>query len=201
MSIFAYMKNIVFDLGRVVFAQNPAKSDDSYKQFFSYVQQSPMPRFWVEYDLGISSFEKVVADLSEYRGVEQSYAREMLQLSIKRQETIEPTAELIRDLKAEGYQLYVLSNMSKEFIAYLRSQAVYSHFDGEVVSCEEQIVKPMPEIYELLLERYGLEPEHTIFIDDRVENVRAAERFGINTYHFDREDPASSCAELREMLL
>lgn len=195
------MKNIVFDLGRVVFAQNPAKSSDEYKQFFSYVSESPMPRFWVEYDLGLSSFDKVVADLSDYRGVEHEYSRQMLELSIVRQETIVPTAELIRDLKAAGYNLYVLSNMSKEFIAYLRGLEVYRYFDGEVVSCEEGVVKPMPEIYEVLLTRFELDPAQTIFIDDRVENVKAAERFGIASYHFDREDPASSCKELRSVLL
>ena len=38
------MKNVVFDLGRVVFAQDPAKSTAEFKQFFSYVQQTPMPQ-------------------------------------------------------------------------------------------------------------------------------------------------------------
>ena len=195
------MKNIVFDLGRVVFAQNPAKSDDEYKRFFSYVSQSPMPRFWVDYDLGVSSFDKVVEDLSLYRGVSQSFAREMLELSISRQESIVPTAELIADLKVAGYRLNVLSNMSREFIAYLRNQEVYSHFEGDVISCEEGVVKPMPEIYEILLSRFGLNPTDTLFIDDRVENVLAAQSFGIQTFHFDREDPASSCQKLREILL
>lgn len=195
------MKNIVFDLGRVVFAQNPDKSDDEYKRFFSYVSLSPMPRFWVDYDLGVSSFDKVVEDLSLYRGVPQSFARQMLELSIIRQESIEPTAELIADLKKAGYRLYVLSNMSREFIAYLRGQDVYSHFEGEVVSCEEGVVKPMPKIYEILLSRFELDPAETLFIDDRKENIEAAQEFGIGTFHFDREDPVSSCRELRERLL
>jgi HAD superfamily hydrolase (TIGR01509 family) len=195
------MKNIVFDLGRVVFAQNPAKSDDEYKRFFSYVSQSPMPRFWVDYDLGVSSFDKVVEDLSLYRGVSQSFAREMLELSISRQESIVPTAELIADLKAAGYRLYVLSNMSREFIAYLRNQEVYSHFEGDVISCEEGVVKPMPEIYDILLNRYALNPEETIFIDDREENIEAARGKNIIGFHFNRNDYEGSCEQLRSMLL
>lgn len=195
------MKNIVFDLGRVVFAQNPNKSSEEYKRFFSYVAQSPMPQFWVDYDMGVSSFDKVVSDLSAYRGVEEDYTRSMILASISRQETIVATAALIQDLKRAGYKLYVLSNMSREFIDFLRKQPVYSNFDGEVVSCEEGVVKPMPSIYEILIKRYDLDVTQTMFIDDRIENVEVAKQFGITPFHFDRDDTEGSCAKLREMLL
>lgn len=195
------MKNIVFDLGRVVFAQNPNKSSEEYKRFFSYVTQSPMPQFWVDYDMGVSSFDKVVSDLSAYRGVEEDYTRSMILASISRQETIVATEALIQDLKRAGYKLYVLSNMSREFIDFLRKQPVYSNFDGEVVSCEEGVVKPMPSIYEILIKRYDLDVTQTMFIDDRIENVEVAKQFGITPFHFDRDDTEGSCAKLRKMLL
>ena len=101
------MKNIVFDLGRVVFAQDPAKSSDHFKQFFSYVSLTPIPQFWTDYDLGVSSFDDVAAALAEYRGVEVEYAAAMIREAISRQETIQPTGALIADLKAAGYKLYV----------------------------------------------------------------------------------------------
>lgn len=195
------MKNIVFDLGRVVFAQDPTKSSEHFKEFFSYVSLTPMPQFWTDYDLGVSSFDDVAVALADYRGVEVEYAASMIREAISRQETIAPTAALIADLKAAGYKLYVLSNMSREFIDYLREQPVYRHFDGEVVSCEEGVVKPQPEIFDLLLERFGLDPADTLFIDDRKENVEAAARNGIHTVHFDRMDYEGSCRELRKMLL
>lgn len=193
--------NIVFDLGRVVFAQNLMKHSDEYREFFSYVAQSPMPQFWVDYDLGFSSWEKVVSDLAAYRSVSEEYASEMLTLSIGRQRTIPQTAALITDLKAAGYKLYVLSNMSKEFIEYLRRQEVYAAFDGEVISCEEGFVKPMPEIYDVLIDRFSLDASRTMFIDDRAENVYMGEQKGITGFHFNRDDYDKSCAELREMLL
>ena len=195
------MKNIVFDLGRVVFAQNPNKSSEEFRRFFSYVAQSPMPQFWVDYDMGISSFDKVVSDLSAYREVDEEYTRSMILASISRQETIIPTEALIHDLKAAGYKLYVLSNMSREFIDYLRQQPVYKYFDGEVISCEEGAVKPMPQIYNILIERFELDVEHTMFIDDRIENVEVAKTLGITPFHFDRNDAESSCVRLREILL
>lgn len=201
MSIFAYMKNIVFDLGRVVFAQDPQKSTDEFKQFFSYVSQTPMPQFWIDYDLGLSSFDKVAEDLATYRNVEVGYARDMINLAISKQETIAPTGRLIGELKKAGYRLYVLSNMSREFIDFLRQQEVYTNFDGEVISCEEGVAKPMPEIYDLLLNRFSLDAADTLFIDDRKENVEAAARKGIQTFHFDRNDYEGSCIRLREILL
>lgn len=201
MSIFAYMKNIVFDLGRVVFAQDPQKSTAEFKQFFSYVSQTPMPQFWIDYDLGLSSFDKVAEDLATYRNVEVGYARDMINLAISKQETIAPTGRLIGELKKAGYRLYVLSNMSREFIDFLRQQEVYANFDGEVISCEEGVAKPMPEIYDLLLNRFSLDAADTLFIDDRKENVEAAARKGIQTFHFDRNDYEGSCIRLREILL
>ena len=195
------MKNIVFDLGRVVFAQNPNKSSEEFKRFFSYVAQSPMPQFWVDYDMGVSDLDKVVSDLSAYRGVEEEYSRSMILASITRQETIAPTRDLIHDLKQAGYKLYVLSNMSRDFIEYLRQQPVYEYFDGEVISCEEGVVKPMPQIYDILVERYGLDVSETMFIDDRIDNIEASEREGICGFHFDRNNPQASCDLLRAMLL
>lgn len=195
------MKNVVFDLGRVVFAQDPAKSTAEFKQFFSYVSLTPMPQFWTDYDMGVLSFEQVAEELAAYRGVEPDFAREMITIAIGKQETIRPTEKLIDELKAAGYKLYVLSNMSREFIDFLRKQRVYENFDGDVVSCEVGIVKPMPEIYDLLLKRFDLDPAETIFIDDRKENVDAAAAKGIATFHFDRNDYEGSCERLREILL
>ena len=195
------MKNVVFDLGRVVFAQDPAKSTAEFKQFFSYVSLTPMPQFWTDYDMGVLSFDQVAEELAAYRGVEPVFAREMITIAIGKQETIRPTEKLIDELKAAGYKLYVLSNMSREFIDFLRKQKVYENFDGDVVSCEVGIVKPMPEIYDLLLKRFDLDPAETIFIDDRKENVDAAAAKGIATFHFDRNDYEGSCERLREILL
>ncbi len=117
------------------------------------------------------------------------------------QEPIPATERLIGELKQAGYGLYVLSNMSREFIDFLRRIPVYAHFDGEVVSCEERVVKPERRIYEILLDRYGLAPEATLFIDDRRANVEAAAELGIGGFVFDHHDPELSCRRLRSMLL
>ena len=126
---------------------------------------------------------------------------EYLRLSIDMQEPVKPTEQLVRDLKAAGYKLFVLSNMSREFIDFLRRFPVYGLFDGEVVSCEEGVVKPEPEIYRRLLGRYGLDPAQTLFIDDRPANIAAAAALGIRGQLFDHSAPAATCDLLRRSLL
>lgn len=195
------MKNIVFDLGGVLFARDKNKSTQEFHDFFSFIRSEQMPLFWEEYDRGVSTLGEVIDILSRMTGCPRAKCEEFLLLSIDLQETVKPTEQLVGDLKAAGYKLYVLSNMSREFIAFLRRFPVYGLFDGEVVSCEEGTVKPEPRIYEILLERYGLGPAETLFIDDRAANIAAAERFGITGQLFDHHNPAAACDELRRRLL
>ncbi len=195
------MKNIVFDLGGVVFARDPRKFEPEFIKFFSYIMLPQMPRFWEEYDRGVVSYEQVVSDLAEYNSCDRELADKNLRRSILTQEEIPATKALIAELKAAGYKLYVLSNMSLEFIEFLRKTDVYKYFDGEVVSCEEHVVKPDAEIYKRLVDRYSLNEGETMFIDDRKENVEAARNQGWEGFNFNPRNPEESCAELRAMLL
>ena len=195
------MKNVIFDLGGVVFARDKNKCTPEFREFWSFLRQPFLPDFWVEYDRGTVTQDEVIGILSERTGRDLDYCREMMRTAIDLQEERRPTVSLIHDLKAAGYKLYVLSNMSHEFIEFLRGLPVYGQFDGEVVSCEELVVKPEREIYELLLSRYGLEASESIFIDDRSDNGEAAAELGITPFLFDAHDPDTSCAELRRILL
>lgn len=195
------MKNIVFDLGGVLFARDKRKCTPDFIDFFSFVRAEQMPEFWEEYDRGTLSIDQVTDILCRMSGRPRATCEEYLRLAIDLQEPIRATELLIADLKRAGYRLYVLSNMSREFIAFLRRYPVYGLFDGEVVSCEEHTVKPERRIYELLLERYGLDPAETLFVDDRPANIAAAEEAGIHGRLFDYHAPEATCAALREELL
>lgn len=195
------MKNIVFDLGGVLFARDKRKWTREFTDFFRFIRTDPMPPFWVEYDRGTRSFDQVVEALCDLNDTPRAQCEQYLREAVDRQEPVRATERLVRDLKEAGYKLFVLSNMSREFIDFLRRVPVYALFDGEVVSCEEGTVKPEPRIYEILLERYGLEPAETLFIDDRAANIAAAGEFGIGGYLFDPHDPEASCDALRRILL
>lgn len=195
------VKNIVFDLGGVVFARDPRKFEREFIEFFSYIMLPEMPHFWEEYDRGVSTYNRVIDDLAEYNNCDRELAEHNLRRSIVTQEEIPATKSLIADLKGAGYKLYVLSNMSLDFIEFLKTKEVYKYFDGEVVSCYEKVVKPDVEIYKILVDRYSLKADETLFIDDRKSNVEAAQNEGICGFHFSARDPESSCSELRKILL
>ena len=200
-TIMEGIKNIVFDLGGVVFARDPRKFEREFIEFFSYIMLPEMPHFWEEYDRGASTYERVINDLAEYNNCDKELAEHNLRRSIVTQEEIPATKSLITDLKGANYKLYVLSNMALDFMEFLRTKEVYKYFDGEVVSCHEKVVKPDAQIYKILVDRYELNPAETLFIDDRQSNVEAAKSEGICGYHFNARDPESSCCELRDMLL
>lgn len=195
------IKNIVFDLGGVVFARDPRKFEPEFIKFFSYIMLPEMPRFWEEYDRGMSTYDEVITDLAEYNSCDRELAEKNLRRSILTQEEIPATKSLVEALKVAGYRLYVLSNMSLEFIEFLHTKEVYKNFEGEVVSCYEHIVKPEAEIYKILVDRYLLNEAETLFIDDRKANIEAAIELGWQGFHFDAHNPDESCEKLRSMLL
>ena len=195
------MKNIVFDLGGVLFARDKHKCSPEFIDFFRFIRTDPMPDFWVEYDRGTLTLDQVIDALCALDGCTQDVARAYVREAVDRQEPVRATGRLVGELKRAGYRLYVLSNMSREFIDFLRRADVYALFDGEVVSCEEGTVKPEPRIYRILLDRYGLDPAETLFIDDRAANIAAAREAGIDGFRFDPHDPEASCDALRQRLL
>ena len=195
------MKNIVFDLGGVLFARDKHKCTPEFIDFFRFIRTDPMPDFWVEYDRGTLTLDQVIDALCALHGCTPDVARAHVREAIDRQEPVRATERLVGELKRAGYRLYVLSNMSREFIDFLRRADVYAPFDREVVSCVEGTGQPQPPIYRILLDRYGLTPADTLFIDDRAANIAAAREAGIDGFLFDAHDPEASCEALRQRLL
>ena len=197
------LKNIVFDLGGVVVAHNEEGFRDKLGKFFDFVFGPDMkcvPSFWYDYDLGLLTIDETAAEVAKFRDCDAATAKAHMLQAIALQEEVEPTVELIKELKAKGYKVYVLSNMSKEYIEFLRKLPVFDLFDKQVVSCEIHLGKPDRRIYEYLLDYCALDPAETIFIDDRKDNVDAAAELGIIPFHFDRRKPSWACDELRKVI-
>jgi putative hydrolase of the HAD superfamily len=108
------------------------------------------------------------------------------------------TADLIRSVKESGNKLFVLSNMQFASIDYLeKMHDIWSLFDGIVISCRIQKVKPEKEIYEHLLNEHQLQASETVFIDDMSENLTTAARFGMQTIQF--LDPEQCRQDLKRL--
>lgn len=197
------IRDIIFDLGGVLIDWNPDyvfdpifKDRPEDKQYFyNYICT---PDWNEEQDAGRSlreATELLVGRHPEWKEhIEAYYGRweEMLG------GPIEGTVELFRRLKDSGrYRLYALTNWSAELFPIALERYDFLHwFHGRVVSGEEKMRKPAPEFYQLLLHRFGLKAEDTLFIDDNLRNVKAAEELGIRSIRF--TSPAQLEAALAE---
>lgn len=93
--------------------------------------------------------------------------------------------ELVAELKAKGYKLYGLTNWSAETFCLVRNEyPVFGLLDGMLVSGEEHLLKPSPEIFQRLVDRFGLTPSECLFIDDNAANVEGSIAFGIPAVRF-----------------
>src|SRR5579863_1588162 len=94
---------------------------------------------------------------------------------------ISPMVQLAKQLKQNGYRLFLLSNLANEHYDILRTKypEIAQLFDGIVISAHVKMLKPHKQIYQHVLETYHLKAQECIFIDNQKENVDAAQQCGI----------------------
>jgi 2-haloacid dehalogenase len=110
-------------------------------------------------------------------------------------DAIHATVEVLDELRATGIRLLALTNWSGETFPVARPRYPFLEwFDGIVVSGDERLIKPDPAIFHVLIERYGLDPATSLFIDDQPDNVAAARALGFEAVLF--VDAASLRADL-----
>ena len=181
--------NIVFDLGGVVFRWQPdviiaSVFDDAGTR--KLVKQEIIEHDdWIELDRGTISLESAIQRGAIRTGLTEPEIERLMRAVPVFLTPIEQTVELIRRLALTSNKLFVLSNMHVASIAHLEEKHdIWELFDGAVISCRINKVKPERQIYEHLLDTYRLEPSETIFIDDMPENLDAASTVGIRTIRF-----------------
>lgn len=96
-------------------------------------------------------------------------------------------AELVEELKQNGYRIYLLSNASIRQHEYWPKIPGWQFFDGKVISADEKIMKPHPDYYRIALDRFGLKPEECFFIDDVPANIEGALFCGISGAVFHKD--------------
>ncbi|MDE6956533.1 MAG: HAD-IA family hydrolase [Lachnospiraceae bacterium] len=100
------------------------------------------------------------------------------------------TEEWLSYFKENGVKRYYLSNYSEEMYRQSKEQLSFiEDFDGGIFSWKEKCMKPQSKIYEILLNRYHINPAKTVFFDDNTENIEAAENAGIHGIVFTTDVP------------
>lgn len=98
--------------------------------------------------------------------------------------TYDKNVALALSLKKKGIPIYILSNFpGDQFDRYMSKNDFLKEFNGMVVSGKVGVKKPDPQIYKMAIDQFDCEPNKTLFIDDRIENIDAAKKFGIQTIH------------------
>lgn len=105
---------------------------------------------------------------------------------------------LLSQLKSEGYKLYGLTNWCSKVYLTMEQFPIFKLLDGQIISSEEHVIKPEPEIYQRLFERFDLKPEECIFADDRPENIEGGKVLGMDGIVF--TDAQQYEKELREKI-
>ena len=181
------IKNIVFDLGRVLIKFEPKeyieqnvpeeKREDFYNGIFGSTE-------WLMLDRGTLSYEDAKKIFKERvpgadKQIDRLFDADLFEIL----QPIEENVKLLPKLK-EKYNLYILSNFHQPAFEHIfKKYEFFRLFDGHTVSCYYYLLKPEKEIYDTLINKFNLIPKETVFIDDTKVNIDACEKEGIRGIH------------------
>ena len=176
--------NLIFDFGNVLVDFKPVKYLSGLFTDAQTIEKLNDIVFksceWLLMDQGLLTHEQAIEIFCNREPDYASQITQAIRCSNDIVTRIDETIELLPKLKEVGHKIYYLSNMQKEIGEFMLENHEYiSLFDGGVFSCDAKLIKPSPEIYHFLLEKYDLFPGDCIFFDDVEENVAAAEKEGI----------------------
>lgn len=180
-------KNIVFDFGNVLgtFCEHEILSAFCEEKDEAIFKDAVFHN-WQALDAGSILYEEYISHaLSLLPARLHENAVDFFQNWHRQMPPIMEVWEFVRELKEQGYRLYILSNAPVHFAEHADFFEIVEVFDGVVFSGSVHMWKPNPDIYHYLFEHYHLKPEECFFIDDREENIRAAENCGMDGIIFD----------------
>lgn len=182
------VRNVVMDLGGVMLEWNPDQllmPFEPHPALRARLRASIFGPDWHLFDRGRLTEIELIERLELRTG--QTRERLFAIVAGVRESLCEKseTVELVRALRLRGFDIYCLSNMPGPIYQHLlRRHTFWDVFRGVVVSGEIQLMKPEPEIYRHLLDRFGLQPAESVFIDDLQANVDAAKSAGLHALRF-----------------
>ncbi len=186
----AKIKHLIFDMGNVLMRYDPevplreyVSSEEARNLIRKELFQGPE---WVERDRGTISREEMYESVA--KRIPEQYHEELKKCVYGWNICMEPLEESVKlceDARKWGYQTYVLSNAAAdEFYRYFPKFSPLEAFEGVMISSDVHLIKPDVRIYECLLEKYQLNPEECLFLDDREDNVEGARKAGMQSMVF-----------------
>ena len=184
------INTVVFDIGMVLvyFRWRELFADLGFEgdKFEKIVEATVHNPWWNIFDKGGMSVEEIV---DKYAESAPEYKEDIARIYDYKEEFVtlyDYAIPWIQELKERGYKIYILSNWSEP--VYEANKDTHLRFlkyvDGEIMSFREGMIKPDREIYQLLCDRFDINPKEAVFLDDNTANIKAANEFGLNAIHF-----------------
>ncbi len=177
---------VVFDIGNVLAAFDWKSFVDSFG-FSPEVNKEIaravfMSKEWPQVDLGLKTDDELIEGFVKNA---PHLSSEIRRIFTKWQYSVEEypfSAGWVRSLKEAGYRVYVLSNYGRTMFGYAKEHfEFFKYIDGGIISYSVNKIKPDPDIYRLLAEKYDIDPKKAVFLDDLQANIDAAAALGFNT--------------------
>ncbi len=197
------IKNIIFDFGGVVMDWDPRYffkdhfNDDDKMEYF--LKNIVTDEWNGEQDRGRTLAEGTELQVANHPEWEKEIRAYYDNWTTMLKSDIPHNVEVLRKLEHSKYELFGLTNWSAETFPYaLENYDFFRIFDGKiVVSGTEKLIKPDPTIWNLLLNRYQIKAEESVFIDDNAKNIEVAKSLGFICVHIKENTDLEK--ELREI--
>jgi 2-haloacid dehalogenase len=193
---------VVFDIGGVLLDWNPrhlyGQLIDDPASVEEFLGQICTPEWHLAHDLG----EDTEQSCAELASQHPAYA-ELIMAWVHRSEEmiagqIDPVVDILAEVKGLGLACYALSNMEPDTFEVRRKRyPFFALLDGCVISGIERVAKPDRKIFDILISRYGLDPQATVFVDDTPRNIAAADEAGLVAIGY--RTPGELRRDLREL--
>jgi len=183
------IRNIIFDLGNVLLNFKPETfllrytKDEQYIQ--NFISKVIRNKIWFRLDRGTISLENAKEEFIRKYPEDNSFIITFFEHWMEMLTPIQESVKILCDLKANGYNTYILSNFIEETFEIMEKKYnFFSLFDGKIISGQEKVIKPEIEIYQKLIDKYNLVPEECVFIDDIRSFLSRARKLNMKTILF-----------------
>lgn len=179
------IKNIILDVGGIFFDDSKSNiekilnknCDDIYRIAYGHGFKKSLLG-----EISVNEYINSLKNEKDFNDIKYILEKENL---IKSYPLMKNNFAYINSLKDKGYKIFLLTNITEDSFNYINDLIdINKIFDGGIYSYQEHLIKPSYEIYDLLINKFNLKKEETIFFDDKEKNVKAAIEVGIKSFVF-----------------
>ncbi|MEZ8759225.1 HAD family hydrolase [Vibrio splendidus] len=183
------IKNVVFDVGNVIVRWAPLEivrlTFGDTEELESRARSIFQSTIWMDLNKGFLTESEAKLRYQQELDLSPLECDRLFYYVKQTQILLHGSVELIERVKSAGYGVYALTDNVVEIVEYLKNTyQFWALFDGAAVSAELGLLKPQPEIYQVLLSNYGLKASETVFLDDMPYNVEGARSVGMAAIQF-----------------